>query len=69
MRFVANGLVDRISRPGCSLHEELNSAKNASPYSFELGKAITAIILTFACWKEMTIALSMWKWMEEHTIV
>jgi len=69
MGFEVNDLVDRLSRPGCSLHEELNSAKNASPYSFESGKAITAILSTLARRREMTIALSVWKWMEEHKIV
>mmetsp|Transcript_5102 Transcript_5102/g.14675 ORF Transcript_5102/g.14675 Transcript_5102/m.14675 type:complete len:1035 (-) Transcript_5102:490-3594(-) len=67
--FEVNALVDRIvSASGSSLEQELDRARDASPNSFESGKAVTAILSHLARRRKIGVALSVWSWMEKRKL-
>lgn len=64
---VAN-LVDRISRPGCNLYEELDYAHQTIFKTGDTSKALTAILSNLARRKKIGVALAVWQWMDHAGI-
>mmetsp|Transcript_6295 Transcript_6295/g.15650 ORF Transcript_6295/g.15650 Transcript_6295/m.15650 type:complete len:762 (+) Transcript_6295:65-2350(+) len=62
--FSLEEVVDRLCHPRASVFEEMDHARNASPESFQSGRAITAILSQLGRRRQMRVAMQVWRWME-----
>ncbi|KAL7538497.1 hypothetical protein ACHAXR_009464, partial [Thalassiosira sp. AJA248-18] len=62
--FSMEEVVDRLCHPHTNVFEEMDHARNASPESFQSGRAITAILSQLGRRRQMRVAMQVWRWME-----
>ena len=62
--FSMEEVVDRLCNPRANVFEEMDHARNASPESFQSGRAITAILSQLGRRRQMRVAMQVWRWME-----
>jgi len=62
--FSMEEVVDRLCHPRTNVFEEMDHARNASPESFQSGRAITAILSQLGRRRQMRVAMHVWRWME-----
>lgn len=62
--FSMEEVVDRLCHPRTNVFEEMDHARNASPESFQSGRAITAILSQLGRRRQMRVAMQVWRWME-----
>lgn len=57
-------VVDRLCHPHANVFDEMDHARATSPEFFLSGRAITAILSQLGRRRQMRVAMSVWKWME-----
>ena len=58
-------VVDRLCHPHANVFDEMDHARATSPEFFLSGRAITAILSQLGRRRQMRVAMSVWKWMEQ----